>query len=98
MQTLESKSAADFRHWLEKNHRESSGLWLRIFNKKAGANSLTYAKALLTSALCFGWIDGQKKPCDERSWLQRFTPRRAKSGWSKMNTEHVGRLICKRVR
>ena len=53
---------------------------------------MTYAEAL-DEALCFGWIDGQKKSLDEESWLQKFTPRRPRSGWSKMNTEHVERLI-----
>jgi uncharacterized protein YdeI (YjbR/CyaY-like superfamily) len=86
------KSSADFRQWLEKNHARSDGIWLRIFKKVSSEKSLTYAEAL-DQALCYGWIDGQKKPFDEQSWLQRFTRRRAKSGWSKINTQHVARLV-----
>jgi uncharacterized protein YdeI (YjbR/CyaY-like superfamily) len=91
MQTLHFESPADLRLWLEKNHAASSGFWLRLLKKKPGAKSLTYAEAL-DQALCYGWIDGQKKPLDELSWLQKFTPRRPKSAWSKLNTEHVERL------
>ncbi len=72
MQTLHFKTSADFRHWLEKNHTESDGIWLRIFKKDSQERSLTYAEAL-DQALCYGWIDGQKKPFDELSWLQKFT-------------------------
>ncbi|MDB6110851.1 MAG: hypothetical protein JWR69_2601 [Pedosphaera sp.] len=65
---------------------------MQLFKKGSGEPSITYAEAL-DQALCHGWIDGQKKPYDERSWIQRFTPRRAKSGWSKVNTGHAERLI-----
>lgn len=92
MRTLTFKSSLDFRDWLEKNHADTNGIWLRIFKKDAGKTSVTYAEAL-DQALCFGWIDGQKQPDDESSWLQKFTPRRAKSGWSKLNTQHAERLI-----
>ncbi len=92
MQTLDFKTSEDFRHWLEKHHTEPDGIWLRIFKKDSREKSLTYAEAL-DQALCYGWIDGQKKAHDELSWLQRFTPRRAKSVWSKINTQHVDRLI-----
>jgi uncharacterized protein YdeI (YjbR/CyaY-like superfamily) len=85
-------SSAEFRKWLEKNHSASDGIWLRFFKKSSGRNSINHAEAL-DQALCFGWIDGQAKPGDERSWLQKFTPRRPKSGWSKLNTTHVERLI-----
>jgi uncharacterized protein YdeI (YjbR/CyaY-like superfamily) len=85
------KSSADFRRWLEKNHARSDGIWLRIFKKASNEKCLTYAQAL-DQALCYGWIDGQKKPFDEQSWLQRFTRRRPTSGWSKINTQHVARL------
>src|ERR1700726_2715094 len=87
------KSSADFRQWLKQNHAQSDGIWLRIFKKSSNEKSLTYADAL-DQALCFGWIDGQKKPYDEQSWLQKFTPRRAKSGWSKKNTQHTERLVA----
>jgi uncharacterized protein YdeI (YjbR/CyaY-like superfamily) len=85
------RSSADFRQWLAKNHAGPSGIWLRFFKKGSKEKSLSYAQAL-DQALCFGWIDGQKKPFDQQSWLQRFTPRRPKSAWSKINTEHVARL------
>jgi uncharacterized protein YdeI (YjbR/CyaY-like superfamily) len=91
VQILEFKSSADFRRWLEKNHAESDGIWLRLFKKHPGEKSLTHAEAL-DQALCYGWIDGQLKPFDKLSWLQKFTPRRSKSGWSKINTLHVERL------
>ena len=81
-----------FRAWLSESHDESPGIWLRIFKKDSGTESITYAQAL-DQALCFGWIDGQKKPLDDQSWLQMFTPRRTGSGWSKKNTEHAERLI-----
>jgi uncharacterized protein YdeI (YjbR/CyaY-like superfamily) len=92
LKTLDFKSSAAFRDWLEANHNESDGFWLRIFKKSSGEASITYREAL-DQALCHGWIDGQKRPYDENSWLQKFTPRRARSGWSKINTEHAERLI-----
>lgn len=92
MKTLAFKSSIAFRDWLEKNHAGTEGIWLRIYKKDSGKASITYAEAL-DQVLCFGWIDGQKRPNDENSWLQKFTPRRAKSGWSKLNTQHAERLI-----
>lgn len=92
MQTLHFKSSAEFRRWLKKNHAGSGGIWLRFFKKGSNIKSLAYAEAL-DQALCYGWIDGQAKPLDEQSWLQRYTPRRPRSGWSKRNTEHAERLI-----
>lgn len=92
MQITHFRTSADFRNWLEENHAHSEGIWLRIFKKDSHENSVTYAEAL-DQALCYGWIDGQKKPFDELSWLQKFTQRRRKSGWSKINTQHAERLI-----
>jgi uncharacterized protein YdeI (YjbR/CyaY-like superfamily) len=89
---LPFRSSSEFRKWLTANHRQSEGIWLRIFKKDSGEPTITYAEAL-DEALCFGWIDGQKQRHDESSWLQRFTPRRAKSGWSKINTQHAQRLL-----
>jgi uncharacterized protein YdeI (YjbR/CyaY-like superfamily) len=86
------RSARTFRAWLTKEHRSSKGLLLRIYKKDSGILSITYAEAL-DQALCFGWIDGQKLPSDDRSWLQKFTPRRPRSGWSRRNTEHAERLM-----
>jgi uncharacterized protein YdeI (YjbR/CyaY-like superfamily) len=92
MKTLSFASAAELRAWLAKNHGQSDGILLRIYKKASGVASVSYAQAL-DQALCYGWIDGQKLPADQQSWLQTFTPRRPKSGWSKKNTEHAERLI-----
>ena len=85
-------SAAAWRSWLAKQHARSSGIWLRLYKKGSGKKTVTYAEAL-DEALCFGWIDGQKDKYDAESFLQKFTPRRPKSVWSKRNREHVARLI-----
>jgi len=85
-------SAKVFQTWLATNHTKSDGIWLQIFKKDSGAKTITYAEAL-DVALCYGWIDGQQNSYDESSWLQKFTPRRSKSVWSKRNTEHIARII-----
>ena len=77
---------------MAKEHARASGLLLRIYKKDSAVASVTYAEAL-DQALCFGWIDGQKLPFDSHSWVQKFTPRRTKSGWSKINVAHVARLV-----
>jgi uncharacterized protein YdeI (YjbR/CyaY-like superfamily) len=79
--------------WLEKNHRNRQGLWLRLAKKGSGVRSVTYAEALEV-ALCYGWIDGQKRGESEQAWLQRFLPRSAKSIWSKINRDKVVALIA----
>lgn len=86
------RSAEELRAWLEKEHARADDLLLRIYKKASGVSSVTHAEAL-QEALCFGWIDAQKMPFDTSSWVQRFTPRKAKSRWSKINVGHVGRLI-----
>lgn len=86
MEIVSFPNSAEFRKWLKRR------IWLRILKKKPGVQALTYAEAL-DEALCFGWIDGQKRGHDLDSWLQRFTPRKPRSQWSKRNTEHVTRLI-----
>ena len=93
--TLEIKSfpsAPEFRDWLASHHGQTDGIWLCFFKKTSCEESLTYSEAL-DEALCYGWIDGQAKAYDERSWLQRFSPRRPASSWSKINTQHAERLI-----
>jgi uncharacterized protein YdeI (YjbR/CyaY-like superfamily) len=85
------KTAKDWKKWLEKNHAKSMGIWLRFFKKGSGIPSVTYAEAL-DEALCFGWIDSLLQKYDEVSYLQKFSPRRPKSLWSKRNIEHVTRL------
>jgi uncharacterized protein YdeI (YjbR/CyaY-like superfamily) len=84
-------SPAEWDAWLAENYATSNSVWLRIFKKDSGHRTLSYAEAL-DEALCHGWIDGQRKSHDAISWLQRFTPRRPKSIWSKINTGHVARL------
>jgi uncharacterized protein YdeI (YjbR/CyaY-like superfamily) len=93
METLSFTSTRAFRAWLAKNRGQSDGIWLRIYKKDSGESTVTYAEAL-EQALCYGWIDGQKKPFDARSWLQKFTPRRPRGRWSKRNTELAERLIA----
>lgn len=90
--TIEFKTAEAFEKWLEKNHKNSNGIWLKIFKKDSKKKTVSYAEAL-DVALCYGWIDGQKQAHDEQAWLQKFSPRGAKSIWSKINTGHVERLI-----
>lgn len=90
--TIEFKTSKTFETWLEKNHDKSDGIWLKIFKKDSGIKSINYAEAL-DVALCYGWIDGQKKGYDESAWLQKFCSRRPKSIWSKINIGHVERLI-----
>lgn len=81
----------EFEHWLDQNHGDHSGFWMRLFKNGSGHPTITYAEAL-DVALCYGWIDGQKQRGDSASWLQRFTKRRARSPWSKINIDHVARL------
>lgn len=86
------KNAKAFETWLNKNHASSDGLWLKIAKRGADQPSVTYPEAV-EIALCWGWIDGQKKGLDDQHFLQRFTPRRARSVWSKINVEKVAALI-----
>jgi uncharacterized protein YdeI (YjbR/CyaY-like superfamily) len=85
--------AKEFERWLAKHHDQESELYLRIYKKDSGVPTVTYAEAL-DIALCWGWIDGLKKSYDAQSFLQRFSPRRAKSVWSQINREHIARLIA----
>jgi uncharacterized protein YdeI (YjbR/CyaY-like superfamily) len=91
--TLRFESQATWQAWLEAEHAQSDGIWLKLAKKDSGIASVSYAEAL-DVALCFGWIDGQKKGLDESYWLQKFTPRRAKSVWSVVNREKVAQLIA----
>jgi uncharacterized protein YdeI (YjbR/CyaY-like superfamily) len=88
---ISAKSARDWERWLAQHHVRASGVWLRISKKGLSKPSVTYAEAL-DEALCFGWIDSQKQAHDKSSWLQKFGPRKAASGWSKINTRHAERL------
>ncbi len=91
--TLPFESKKKWSAWLAKEHDKSAGVWLKLAKKDSGIQSITYEEAL-DVALCYGWIDGQKKGFDEKYWLQKFTPRGKKSIWSKINTEKAERLIA----
>lgn len=86
------KLQQDWIDWLTNNHNTSSGVWLQLAKKGASVRSISYDVAVQVS-LCFGWIDGQKKAHSEEYWLQKFTPRSAKSVWSKINKEKALSLI-----
>ena len=89
---IEFANKAEFAKWLQSNEKQSKGVWLRLAKKGAVSPTVTYAEAI-DVALCYGWIDGQKKPDNTEYWLQRFTPRTAKSIWSKINQTKVIALI-----
>ena len=91
--TLPFESKKKFTEWLAKNHAKSAGVWMKLAKKATGIPSVTYAEAVEV-ALCYGWIDGQAGSFDEQYFLQKFTPRRPKSIWSKINVEKVERLIA----
>lgn len=79
--------------WLKEHHATAQELWVRIFKKESGAATVTWNDCVV-SAIAWGWIDGQRKSLDDVSFLQRLTPRRARSNWSKKNCEHAERLIA----
>lgn len=81
----------DFEKWLSENHAVSDGIWMQFYKKDSGVKTIVYAEAL-DVALCYGWIDSQANKYDELSYIQKFTPRRKKSMWSKRNREHIDRL------
>lgn len=85
------KSPADFRVWLETNHARACELWVGFYKKHTGRGGLTYDEAV-EEALCFGWIDGIKKRVDEFSYTHRFTPRKPRSNWSRVNVARMKRL------
>ena len=87
------KSEGAFEAWLRAHHARETELWLRIYKKGAGKPTVTYAQAL-DVVLCWGWIDGVRKGFDDESFLQRYTPRRARSIWSQINRGHVARLTA----
>ena len=85
-------SPSAFRAWLRRNHKTATHLVVRIANSHAADRGITYAEAL-DEALCFGWIDGVRRSLDEDSFTIRFSPRRPRSIWSRINIRHVERLI-----
>ena len=86
-------SADEWEQWLEANHAQSDGVWIKMAKKSTGIDSVRYPE-VLESALCFGWIDGRREALDERYFLQRFTPRRPRSKWSRINREKVEQLTA----
>ena len=86
-------SAAEWEAWLDDNHAGEGGVWIEIAKKGSGIESVRYPEVLDT-ALCFGWIDGRREALDDTHFLQRFTPRRARSPWSRINRDKAERLIA----
>src|SRR5258708_14900220 len=90
---VEVRDQPAWRRWLEANHDVPDGVWLKFAKKASPTSTVTYAEAV-EEAICFGWIDGQVRRCDEHFYLQRFTPRRERSKWSQINREKAERLIA----
>lgn len=90
---VQPKSRTAWRHWLDKNHASSTGVWLVYAKKHSGMPSLTYSDAV-EEALCFGWIDSKINPIDDTFYMQVFTPRKLKSAWSASNRARVERLLA----
>jgi uncharacterized protein YdeI (YjbR/CyaY-like superfamily) len=86
-------SPAAWQRWLEEHHEASEGVWIKMGKKQAAVESVRYPE-VLECALCFGWIDGRREALDERHFLQRFTPRRTRSRWSRINRDTAERLIA----
>jgi uncharacterized protein YdeI (YjbR/CyaY-like superfamily) len=89
---LSFASQTEWERWLAANHAEAAGVWLKIAKKGSRIDTVTHPEAL-EAALCFGWIDGQRKALDERFFLQKFTPRGPRSTWSRINRDKVQALI-----
>jgi uncharacterized protein YdeI (YjbR/CyaY-like superfamily) len=92
LEVLPFASQREWETWLRRNHTKTDGVWIKFAKKKSGIPTVTYEEAL-DVALCYGWIDGQAKGLDDRFHLQRWTPRRSRSVWSKRNTERALALI-----
>lgn len=90
---LSFKTADAFQKWLAKHHHTVDGILIRFFKKESRVQSITYKEAV-DEALCYGWIDGRANKFDAESWIQKFTPRRPKSIWSKRNVDNIERLTA----
>jgi len=90
--TIPFASPTEWERWLDQHHAASGGVWIKMAKKDAGIESVRYPE-VLDCALCFGWIDGRREALDERYFLQRFTPRKPRSRWSRINREKAERLI-----
>jgi uncharacterized protein YdeI (YjbR/CyaY-like superfamily) len=88
---LQLSSPEEWEAWLDAEHASSDGVWLKFAKKGSGVTTVVYAEALEV-ALCYGWIDSQVQALDERFYLQKFTPRRSRSKWSKINVEKIEAL------
>ncbi len=93
LQVMSFETQQDWETWLKEHHNDTKGIWLKISKKAVSTPSVSYAEAL-DSALCYGWIDGQKGTFDDKYWLQKFTPRSARSIWSKANCDKATALIA----
>lgn len=93
-ETLSFHSAGEWNAWLAEHHADSAGVWLRLAKRGAGIGGLVYDEALEV-ALRYGWIDARKSSLDGTHWLQRFTPRAARSRWSKINRDRAEELIAR---
>jgi uncharacterized protein YdeI (YjbR/CyaY-like superfamily) len=85
--------AAAWEDWLAVNHQRQEGVWLRMAKRRSGVASVTEDE-VLDIGLCYGWVSGQRRALDERSYLQKYVPRRPRSLWSQVNVERVGRLLA----
>lgn len=93
LKTYFAKDRKAWRKWLEKNHIKSPGIWLIYYKKSSGKTRLDYNDAV-EEALCFGWIDSTSRPIDEEKYMQRFTPRKPKSGWSGLNKKRIEKMAA----
>jgi len=91
--TTHPKTRSQWRKWLEKNHAKSPGTWLIYYKKSTGKAKLVYNDAV-EEALCFGWIDSTLRPLDDECFMQRYTPRKPKSGWSGLNKKRIEKMIA----
>lgn len=92
LEILQFEDQAAWLHWLTQHHGSAKGVWIRLAKRAAGITSINVAQAV-EAALCWGWIDGQGRSYDNHTWLVKFTPRRARSVWSKINRERATALI-----
>jgi uncharacterized protein YdeI (YjbR/CyaY-like superfamily) len=90
--SIHPQSRAEWRRWLEKNHTRTEGIWLISYKKASGKPRFSYDEAV-EEALCFGWIDSKPGKLDEDRSMLWFTPRKARTGWSKLNKERVDKLV-----
>jgi len=92
-QTLKVKNSLEWRRWLAKHHADTKEIWLVYYKKTSGKSGVTYEDSV-QEALAYGWIDGQNKSIDDKTFAGRFTPRKPKSNWSASNTARVKKLLA----